>query len=50
MVPEKENWIRMKKDISTELGQLVKAEVGLWIDYKGGNCNDSSFGVYVLVP
>ena len=31
MVLEEQNRIRMKRDISLELGQLVKVEVGLWI-------------------
>ena len=29
MVPGKEHWIRMEKDIFTQLGQQVKVEVGL---------------------
>ena len=31
MVPEKENWIRMEKDIFIQLGQQVKVEVALSI-------------------
>ena len=31
MVPEKENCIRIKKDICPKLGQLVKVEVVLWL-------------------
>ena len=31
MVPEKENCIRIEKDICTKLRQLVKVEVDLWI-------------------
>lgn len=32
MVLEKENWIGMEKDISLELGQIVKVEVSLRIE------------------
>ena len=31
MAPEKGNCIRMEKDICTKLGQLIKAELVLWI-------------------
>ena len=31
MVPEKENWIRMEKDIFIQLGQQARVEVGLCI-------------------
>ena len=49
MVPEKENWIRMEKDIFIQLGQQVKVEVGLSINYNV-DIRISSFRGYVLVP
>ena len=48
MVPEKENCIRMEKDLCTKLGHLAKVEVVLWIGLQCGTHNYPSFWSYVL--
>ena len=50
VVPEKENCIRMEKDICTKFGQLMQVEVVLWIGLWCGHHNYPPFGDYGLVP
>ena len=50
MAPEKENCIRMEKDIFTKLWHLMKVELVLWIGLQCGNHNYPPFWGYGLVP